>query len=804
MSTSIFSSSSSSPSSRPLSRKLLLLLPLLSCLYFLTDDDYRRHDDVHVVVPTNNDDQDDGTLSVPLAPLFPRHHLAFATALSRHPPSLRVFRLFFEAVVLLACASFALRCWENGDDDDDDDVVRIAKRDVGRLLFRPPPDAVESHSAWKAVATHRRRRRRRRRRREGEGREKDERERGHHLYGKIGTDCEERQRERDGQSRQRTLADADADEEEEEEEEAARDLGADSSWEKLSPSSRQNDEDDRDHDDDRAEKAHNDDGVDEMDDDLRDLIEIPPTPPRPLPSSSRRRQTFDDDDEDDDQKHDHEGADPHATKETPPSASSVMGAALDLLAVTCVFLILFTASSAEGGRYIDKRAGGATFLRRESGGGADAGKFHLYGPGTVEEGTADANFGGDSDAHLTNTATVSWMEFFADVAAPLFPLTLFAMGCVAVVVPWKKRKGLWTMVSLTVGAPFYEVTFRDGFIGDILTSTVRPLQDLVFTLFFLPLGLRAWWSSAFYTMDAAAIPMERNWLLHTVLLPACTLSPLWWRFLQNLRQCFDAKKRWPYLGNAFKYLMAAEVATFGMFDPSAKTHPLWMACFFVATLYQVWWDVFMDWGLLERDSFFGFYHLSYHFKNNNGYGLFWWWPYSLRSQRLYKRRWIYYVIFVINFCLRFVGMVTLIPPVYLSRSTGLIVNTYDPDFQLFLGSLAASAEIFRRTIWALLRVEWEVIRTSNEKQKSVIHVDSKKYGGMQTMLGDKEDMKPMEIGGGNVRRRMLPFGSRGSFSLESLSDMSNLNDIQILTELCVWATVFSGLAIVAAAHREVL
>mmetsp|Transcript_9661 Transcript_9661/g.20559 ORF Transcript_9661/g.20559 Transcript_9661/m.20559 type:complete len:281 (+) Transcript_9661:145-987(+) len=103
-------------------RKLLLLLPLLSCLYFLTDDDYRRHDDVHVVVPTNNDDQDDGTLSVPLAPLFPRHHLAFATALSRHPPSLRVFRLFFEAVVLLACASFALRCWENGDDDDDDDV----------------------------------------------------------------------------------------------------------------------------------------------------------------------------------------------------------------------------------------------------------------------------------------------------------------------------------------------------------------------------------------------------------------------------------------------------------------------------------------------------------------------------------------------------------------------------------------------------------------------------------------------------------------------------------------------------------
>jgi hypothetical protein len=31
-----------------------------------------------------------------------------------------------------------------------------------------------------------------------------------------------------------------------------------------------------------------------------------------------------------------------------------------------------------------------------------------------------------------------------------------------------------------------------------------------------------------------------------------------------------------------------------------------------------------------------------------------------------------------------------------------------------------------------------------------------------------------------------------------------LNDIQILSELCVWATVFSGVAIIAAAHREVL
>ncbi|KAL7540702.1 hypothetical protein ACHAXR_010514 [Thalassiosira sp. AJA248-18] len=391
------------------------------------------------------------------------------------------------------------------------------------------------------------------------------------------------------------------------------------------------------------------------------------------------------------------------------------------MTLMCMLLIFFTISSAEGGRYIDQRP------------------------------------------------KVAIMKYIANIAAPLFPLTLFIIAILMVSIPWRKRKVIWTIVSLTVGAPFYEVTFRDGFIGDILTSTVRPLQDLAFTVFFLPLGLKAWWSQQLYTMDAAAIPLERSWLLHTVVLPACTLSPLWWRFLQNLRQCYDSKQRWPYLGNALKYLLAAEVAVFGVFDPTVKTSPLWLTCFFSATLYQVWWDVFMDWGLL--------------------------WPYSLRSQRLYRRKWVYLVIFGINFCLRFVGMLTLIPPVYLSRTTGLIVNTYnDPDFQLFVGSLIALAEIFRRTIWALLRLEKNEVRPLGNNNR------------LDNLLEEEEEMKPMAIGSSemNGRYRPWPFATKENISLASLNDMSNLNDIQILSELCVWATIFSGIAIIAAAHREVL
>jgi hypothetical protein len=163
------------------------------------------------------------------------------------------------------------------------------------------------------------------------------------------------------------------------------------------------------------------------------------------------------------------------------------------------------------------------------------------------------------------------------------------------------------------------------------------------------------------------------------------------------------------------------------------------------------------------------------------------------------------------------------------------VNTwYDPDFQLFVGSLAASAEIFRRTIWALLRLEWEVIKTSSSSSPvfstalPLISGKSMNGNGIPEesendpdsdlndllLIGDNSEMEPMAISSssesdsavGGRRRLNIQFlrSRKGSITLESLSDMTNLNDIQILSELCAWATIFSGIAIIAAAHREVL
>ena len=448
---------------------------------------------------------------------------------------------------------------------------------------------------------------------------------------------------------------------------------------------------------------------------------------------------------------------PSPDRPQPPSSSYVAGVALDLLSSTLVSLFFFTLSSAEGGTYID--------------------------------GLNDPN------ADAANFFSKSWSKMAmatARLAAPVFPLLLFLYSTLRSVLPWRRRRTFWMVVSRTPWAPYKDVTFRDGFIGDILTSTVRPLQDIAFTTFYILSGLQGWWTAS-YSIDEAAGPVERSWVVHTVILPACVVSPLWWRFLQNLRQSYDNKARWPYLGNALKYFLAAEVALFGLFEPDAKRNVLWICCFVCATLYQVWWDVFQDWALLE--------------KSDDGSG-----GYRLRSTRLYSRKSVYYDIFAANFMLRFCWTMTLIPRRYLSQS-GMLRDAYSSDFQTFVGPALAKAEIIRRSLWGLIRVEWEAIKTSTEQSKSTSGDDhgerEEKSSGFD--LDDGEKLEPMQIGSGFRRGRR-----RGGLSLPGLDpilepyfgmarrEMSSMTELQILGELCLYATAFSSLGIFAAAHRHVL
>jgi len=363
-------------------------------------------------------------------------------------------------------------------------------------------------------------------------------------------------------------------------------------------------------------------------------------------------------------------------------------------------------------------------------------------------------------------------------------LVLFLAFALATILPWRKRGNFWLIISLTIGAPFCEVTFRDGFVGDILTSSVRPLQDLAFTVFYITSGLQGWWSQS-YDLDGAATPVEHSWLLHTGVLPACMVSPLWWRFLQNLRQAYEHKKRWPYLGNAFKYFVAAEIAMFGVFDPAKKEHIAWLTSFVLATLYQVWWDVFMDWDLFVI-----------HPKRRK---------LMLRST-LYYPLWVYYLILVVNFCLRFCWTLSFLPVQYL-HETGILKNSFeDGDWTAFIGPFLASAEIVRRTLWGLIRLEAETIKLKqNAQQHSGTSISSE-------MVSSEIEMKTMSVHVGSHGSMIEPdnsivsdtMGSASLIPMKIRNDLSESDELHILGELCLWATAFTSLGILAAAHRQTM
>jgi hypothetical protein len=99
----------------------------------------------------------------------------------------------------------------------------------------------------------------------------------------------------------------------------------------------------------------------------------------------------------------------------------------------------------------------------------------------------------------------------------------------------------------------------------------------------------------------------------------------------------------------------------------------WFGLFVVSSLYSYFWDVYMDWGLGRPK--FGF----------------------LGSRLMYPNKSNYYAAMVTDLFLRFMWVLTLIPPQ--SGASFEIPN--------YLTLVTMAIELFRRTIWGFLRVEHE-------------------------------------------------------------------------------------------------
>ncbi|KAG0563848.1 hypothetical protein KC19_8G064200 [Ceratodon purpureus] len=215
-------------------------------------------------------------------------------------------------------------------------------------------------------------------------------------------------------------------------------------------------------------------------------------------------------------------------------------------------------------------------------------------------------------------------------------------------------------------APFYKVHLADFFLGDQLTSQVASFRNLEFILCYYSGGY-------FQDRQEDACTSNRTF---KALMYVFSLLPYWFRFLQCMRRWRDERDKMQ-LYNAGKYA-SAMIAVVIKLTYMFKEGPTWLVLFVIfscfATLYQLYWDLVVDWGLLQRGS-----------RN----------PW-LRDCLVLKKKYIYFVSMGLNVVLRLAWVSSI-------QHVNMIPGFSQAGWDIIFASL----EVIRRGHWNFYRLENE-------------------------------------------------------------------------------------------------
>jgi hypothetical protein len=150
---------------------------------------------------------------------------------------------------------------------------------------------------------------------------------------------------------------------------------------------------------------------------------------------------------------------------------------------------------------------------------------------------------------------------------------------------------------------------------------------------------------------------------------------------------YNSGTAYPQAYNMLKYFSSMLVVLYGMFRSIDAGY---IVIIVVATLFKWWWDIVMDFGL-NFMTFPGC--LPGRLKGDQQTELF------LRGSLLYKSRILYHIVVWVDLILRFVWVTSLM-------SSEQLNSIFGPLYTVCLGSL----EIIRRSMWGLLRVEYEHLK----------------------------------------------------------------------------------------------
>jgi hypothetical protein len=367
-----------------------------------------------------------------------------------------------------------------------------------------------------------------------------------------------------------------------------------------------------------------------------------------------------------------------------PSAPSVLGAALDLCLPVLFNFHMFNV------------------LMRD----------HYRREAQIEDDSTESSVDDIAGDGKTDVKDDSWITP-PQIPPKVLPLFFIAPLIIRSIFPRRQRQRFYkTILQGTALSLYRPVRFRDAFVADCVTSLVRPLGDLTFMLAYFFTAVYGLFAK--YTLNEAGDKVSESWILHGAILPAFSLLPLFIRFLQTLRQAFDSGKRWPHLGNSFKYLTAGLVIMYGVTHAAGERSPWWTWAFLLATIYQVVWDIFMDWELLvfvPREPFQKWKRTSSPPAQLRRFLRDVLGQIRLRPQRLFDVS--FYQKALLACALRFCWMAGFIPAYRVSILDGSTQITFVDKVQGWSFVLMAIAEIVRLCTWSIIKVELETIRLMN-------------------------------------------------------------------------------------------
>ncbi|GLJ27005.1 hypothetical protein SUGI_0529160 [Cryptomeria japonica] len=221
---------------------------------------------------------------------------------------------------------------------------------------------------------------------------------------------------------------------------------------------------------------------------------------------------------------------------------------------------------------------------------------------------------------------------------------------------------LWRILC----APLYKVEFADFFLADQFTSQITSFRSLGY--------ISSYHASHIFHSNPDNSVCSSPFIHFQYII---AVLPYWWRLMQCVRRWVDEKDL-AQIANGGKYLSALIAVLIRLKFETSGTNlflVLFMISSSIATIYQFYWDVVMDWGLLQR-------------KSVNPW---------LRDQLILKNKRTYFISMVVNAVLRLAWLYSIIH----------VVMPCGPTYQKYIDFILGMAEIARRGLWNFFRLENE-------------------------------------------------------------------------------------------------